>query len=86
MAALEAQVARLVQPIGRDRLEVGRAHAGMRGHDELDQPFLAPPRSLEVVIEHRLERLPALALRLPGVSTLTRSRAKSSRVYIGCST
>ena len=59
---VEARVPRARDP-ARDRLRefVGR-HAGMRGRDDLEQALLAGRRQrLQVVFEHRLERL----LRLP---------------------
>ena len=79
-------IARGRQPVGDDLGELVRRHAGMRHRHELHQSLLAGRgQRLHVAVQHRLERLLGLPVRICGASALTRSRTKASWTYIGCS-
>ena len=58
-------MARGREPVGDDLLELVRRHAGVGDRDELDQSLFAGcGQRLHVAVEHRLERLLGLPLRM----------------------
>ena len=74
------------EPVFDDLLELLGGHASVRGHDDFQHRSLAATEhALDVALEKRGERLLFLPLGMLGRDAFTRSSAKNSWKYIGCS-